>query len=258
MKFTCGICGYVYDEEKTGVKFADLPDNWVCPVCGAGKAAFKKVEEAPVIERASLFTISYGLFVLTTKDGNKHNGCIINTLTQVTDTPTQIQITVQKKNYTCELIQKSKVFNISVLSEEVPFSIFQRFGFQCGRTVDKFAGFDEKALSANGLYFLTSYANGLISAKVVKEIDLGTHMMFIGEVTEGRVLSKVPSVTYTYYQAHIKPRPAAPQTAGDKWVCKICGYIYDDAKEKIKFVDLPDTWLCPLCKHPKSDFEKVK
>jgi flavin reductase (DIM6/NTAB) family NADH-FMN oxidoreductase RutF len=253
MKYICSVCGYVYDEEKEGKKFAELPDTWACPRCGAPKSSFK-----PVVQPEAFFKISYGLYLLSTKLGEKDNACIINTLTQVTVTPTQVQVTVNKSDYTCELIQKSKIFAVSMLDESTPFDLFKRFGFQSGRTVDKFAGFDWEDRTDNHSYFLTKYANSFVSAKVVSEIDLGTHIMFIGEVTQAKVLNANPSLTYNYYQANIKPKPQqAKPAASAKWVCRICGYVYDDAKEKIPFEKLPDTWTCPLCHHPKSDFDKV-
>jgi flavin reductase (DIM6/NTAB) family NADH-FMN oxidoreductase RutF len=257
MKYICSVCGYVYDEEKEGKKFSELPEDWKCPKCGSPKSKFAP---APDIDLTALFSITYGLYVISTKDGEKDNGCIINTLSQVTATPLRIEATLQKQDYTYELIKKSKVFNVSALSTEVPFDVFKRFGYQSGRTADKFGDFAPKARSANGVYYLTDYALSFISAKVVKTVDLGTHVMFIGEVTEARNLAKKEPCTYSYYQRNIKPKPQMPAGSGTgaKWVCRICGYVYDDSKEKIKFEDLPSTWTCPLCHHPKSDFDKMK
>jgi flavin reductase (DIM6/NTAB) family NADH-FMN oxidoreductase RutF len=257
MKYICTVCRYVYDEEKEGKKFCDLPADWTCPKCHQPKSAFKPLEDP--VELPAMFTLSYGLFVLFSKDGKKNNGCIVNNVSQVTDLPLQIQVTVQKHNYTCELIQKTHRFNLSILDESVPFEVFKRFGFQSGRNVDKFEGFSPVSLSLNGLYYLTQYSNAFISGQVTKEIDLGTHVMFIATVSEAKVLAKTRSVTYAYYHANIKPKPQPAPSASTaaKWVCRICGYVYDDAKEKVKFEDLPATWTCPLCHHPKSDFDKI-
>lgn len=199
--------------------------------------------------KETLFKLTYGLFVLTARDGNKDNGCIINTAMQITDTPLQICIAVNKANYTLEMIEKTGAFNISILSEDAPFSVFQRFGFQSGRTVEKFEGFEEKQRSANEIFYLTEYTNAYISAKVVNTVDCGTHMMLVAEVTQARVLSDVPSVTYDYYFKNIKPKPEKKASKG--YVCKICGYVYEGDP-------LPEDFICPLCKHPASDFEKIE
>lgn len=168
-------------------------------------------------------------------------------------TPNRISIAVNKTNYTCELIQRSGMFNISVLSEAADFSLFQRFGFQSGRTVNKFAGFAGCRRSFNGLYYITEGTNAYFSAVVEQEIDLGTHMLFIASVEDMEVLSEEPSASYTYYQAHIKPQPQKTEAAAagkTVWRCRICGYTYEGE-------ELPEDFLCPLCKHPASDFEKV-
>ncbi len=199
------------------------------------------------MQKEALFKITYGLFVLSTRDGEKDNGCIINTAMQVTDTPLQIAVAVNKSNYTLEMIEKSGVFNVSILSENTPFSVFENFGFKSGRTEDKFTDFANKKRAQNGVYYITEYTNAFISAKVVQTIDCGTHIMFIGEVTEAEILSDKPSVTYDYYFKNIKPKPEAKKTG---YVCKICGYVYEGEP-------LPDDFICPLCKHPASDFEKL-
>ena len=203
----------------------------------------------------ALFSLSYGLFVATAKYEEKDNGCIINTTMQVTSVPNQISITINKNNYTTELIKKSGKFNISVLSQKAPFSIFERFGFQCGKDVDKFLGYDGAKRAENGILYVTEETNAYFSCSVVKEIDLGTHILFIASLDEAEVLSDIPSMTYEYYFANVKPKKEAPKSEGRVWVCKICGYTYDESIEKVKFEDLPDDWVCPLCKHPKSDFE---
>lgn len=201
------------------------------------------------MDAKAMFKFSYGLFVLSARENGFDNGCIINTAMQVTVAPNQIAITVNKTNKTHDMIHATGVFNLSMLSEQTPFSIFQRFGFQCGRNVDKFAGFDQKKRSENGLYYITDYANAYVSGKVVREVDLGTHTLFIAEVTEAEVLSDIPSVTYTYYQEHIKPQPEAPKNGKTVWVCKVCGYVYEGE-------ELPPDFICPICKHGAADFEK--
>lgn len=199
--------------------------------------------------KETLFKLSYGLFVLSARDGVKDNGCIINTAIQVTDTPLQICVAVNKQNYTLEMIQKSGCFNLSVLSEEAPFDIFKRFGFSSGRDTEKFADFPHKQRSANEIFYLTQYANAFISAKVVNTVDCGTHVVLIAEVTQARVLSDAPSVTYDYYFKNIKPKPEKKQSKG--YICKICGYVYEGDP-------LPEDFICPLCKHPASDFEPLQ
>ena len=208
---------------------------------------------AAEVDPNALFKFSYGLFVLTAKDGAKDNGCIINTAAQLTDTPKRITIAVNKANYTHDMILKTGVFNVSVLSEDVGMATFQRFGFQSGRDADKFAGCEGLQRSANGLYYITEGANAVLSGKVIQTVDCGTHTLFIADVTEAKILSKEPSVTYAYYFAHIKPKPlpAAMSDAPKKgWICKICGYVYEGE-------DLPADFICPICKHGVADFEKL-
>ncbi len=208
------------------------------------------------IENAALNQISYGLFILSTWAGGKDNACVVNTVCQVTSNPRQVTVAVNRDNYTRDLILKSRVFNVSILSEEAPFSLFQDFGFRSGRDSDKFAGREDVARSANGLYYLTRYANAFFSAKVLSVTELSTHTLFLAEITEARKLSDVPSATYAYYHAHIKPSAKKPAASGGGkvWVCSVCGYTYDEAKEGVPFEALPEDWVCPLCKHPKSDF----
>ena len=198
--------------------------------------------------KETLFKLTYGLFVLSSRDGLKDNGCIINTVMQVTDTPLQIAVAVNKNNYTLEMIEKSGIFNVSVLSEDVPFSVFERFGFKSGREENKFSDFEYKQRSANDIYYITKYTNAYISAKVVNMIDCGTHMMIIAEVTQALTLSDTPSVTYDYYFKNIKPKPEAKKKG---YVCKICGYVYEGDP-------LPEDFICPWCKHPASDFEPLQ
>ena len=198
--------------------------------------------------KETLFKLTYGLFVLSARDGMKDNGCIINTVMQVTDTPLQIAVAINKNNYTLEMIEKSGVFNVSVLSEDVPLSVFERFGFKSGREENKFSDFEYKQRSCNDVYYITNYTNAYISAKVVNMIDCGTHMMIIGEVTQALTLSDKPSVTYDYYFKNIKPKPEAKKKG---YVCKICGYVYEGDP-------LPEDFICPWCKHPASDFEPLQ
>lgn len=205
------------------------------------------------IQGEAMFKFSYGLFVLTAKDGDKDNGCIINTAAQLTDSPKRINIAVNKANYTHDMILKTGVFNVSVLSEKADFDTFKRFGFASGRDTDKFAGFEKSVeRSANGLYYVTEGVNSFMSAKVIDAHDYGTHTLFIAEVTEAQVISPDPSVTYAYYFAHIKPKPQ-PKIEEKKvgWVCKICGYVYEGDP-------IPEDFICPLCKHPASDFERIE
>ena len=200
---------------------------------------------------SAMFKLSYGLFVVTAKGEKGHNGCITNTVMQVTTQPNRITLAVNKANYTHDLIANGGQFNVSVISEAADFDLFKHFGFQSGRDVDKFGYYEPWRLSNNGLAYVTEGTNAYISAKVISAQDLGTHTLFIADVTEEKVLSDVPSATYAYYFANIKPRPtAAEKNAPTKWRCKICGY-------EIETEELPDDFICPWCKHGKVDFEKV-
>ena len=207
---------------------------------------------AAKVDPAVMHKFSYGLFVLTAKSGEKDNGCIINTAAQLTSSPNRINIAVNKANYTHDMILNTGVFNISFLTESVPFDTFKRFGFASGKDTDKFAGFEENvARSANGLLYVTQNTNAFMSAKVIESYDYGTHTLFVAEVTEAEILSEEPSVTYTYYFDHIKPKPQPKieeETHG--YVCKICGYVYEGD-------ELPPDFICPLCKHGVEDFEKI-
>ena len=206
-----------------------------------------------MIEKEAMFKIPYGLFVLTVKDGEKQNGCIVNTVAMITDTPKRITVYVNKANYTEELLRKTGVCNVSVLTESTPFEIFKQFGFASGREVDKFA---DKAYptTENGVYYIPEHTNAVLSAKVVDSYDYDTHTLFVAEVTYAKTLSDEKSVTYDYYQSNIKPKPGAPKaeekpTENEKWVCKICGYEHEGP--------LPEDFICPWCKHPAEDFERV-
>ena len=195
----------------------------------------------------ALFKIGYGLYVVTSNDGKKDNGLIVNTISQVTSTPNRVAVCINKQNYSHHVIKQTGVMNVNCLSTDAPFSVFETYGFQSGRGVDKFAGTDMPR-SDNGLIFLPQYVNALMSLKVEQVIDLDTHGMFICSVTEARVLSDKETMTYNYYQQHVKPRP---KTEGKKgWVCKICGYVHEGE-------ELPDDFICPLCKHGAADFERI-
>lgn len=202
-----------------------------------------------MIENQAMYKISYGLYMLTTTDGEKQNGCIVNTVSMITDEPKRLVVFVNKANYSNELLKKTGVFNVSVLTEKTPFETFKQFGFQSGKDVDKFAG-AVYPKAENGLYYLPN-ANAMMSAKVVDSYDYGTHTLFVAEVTEAVKLSDEKSTTYEYYQSNIKPKPQAKadEQGKEKWVCKVCGYTHEGP--------LPDDFVCPWCKHPASDFEKV-
>ena len=205
------------------------------------------------MDKKAMYKLSYGLFVLTARDGEKDNGCIINTAIQAASEPNQLSICVNKANYTHDMIERTGKFTVSVLSEQADFELFKHFGFQSGRDVDKFTNFTGCARGADGLYYITEGTNAYISVTVDKTVDLGSHTMFIGEITDMAVLSDTPSTTYEYYQNHIKPKPQAVGKT-DKgqtvWRCRICGYEYVGEK-------IPDDFICPICKHPASDFEKI-
>ena len=207
----------------------------------------KSDELANKSDMTALFRIGYGLYVVTSNDGKKDNGLIVNTVTQLTDTPNRVAVNINKANYSHHVIKQTGVLNVNCLSVEAPFSVFQQFGFQTGRSVDKFAGQTVRR-SDNGLVFLDKYINAFMSLKVEQYVDLGTHGMFICSVTEARVMSDQDTMTYTYYQKYVKPKP---QTEGKQgFVCKVCGYIYEGD-------ELPEDYICPLCKHGAADFEPI-
>ena len=200
-----------------------------------------------MIDNSSVFKLSYGLFVLFARNNDKDNACIINTAQQVTQDPLRISVTVNKDNLTHMLIYKTKKLNISVLSEDVPFDVIKKFGFVSGMNEEKIKDGDYPR-SENGICYLAEYSNAYISAEVIDTVDLGTHTMFICDVTEAKTLSESPSVTYDYYFKHIKPKPESAKKKG--YVCKICGYVYEGD-------ELPEDYICPICKHPASDFEPL-
>ena len=207
----------------------------------------QSAERANKNDLTALFKLGYGLYVVTTNDGEKDNGLIVNTVTQLTDNPNRVAVNINKENYSHHIIKKTGVMNVNVLSVDAPFALFENFGFQSGRQADKFAHW-KTYRADNGLPFLAQYINAFLSLQVEQYVDLGTHGMFICTVTEARVISDKPTMTYAYYQENVKPKP---QTEGKKgFVCKICGYIYEGDT-------LPDDFVCPLCKHGAADFEPI-
>lgn len=199
-------------------------------------------------DATALFNIGYGLYVVTSNDGEKDNGLIVNTVTQVTNTPNRVAVTINKQNYSYHIIKQTGKMNVNVLSVDAPFKVFESFGFRSGRTVNKFEGCTVQR-SDNGLVILPRYINSFISLKVENYVDVGTHGIFICEVTEARVINKNETMTYSYYQSNVKPKP---KTEGKKgFVCKICGYVYEGE-------ELPEDFICPLCKHGAADFEPIK
>lgn len=205
------------------------------------------------MDKKAMYKLSYGLFVLTAKDEEKDNGCIINTAIQASSVPNQLSICVNKANLTHDMIVKTGKFTVSVISQDAGFDLFKHFGFQSGKDVDKFKNFEKCKRGENSIYYITEGTNAYISVNVSKTEDLGSHTMFIGEITDMEVLSETPSVTYDYYLKNIKPQPENVGTTTDGktiWRCTICGYEYVGE-------ELPEDFICPLCKHPASDFEKI-
>lgn len=201
----------------------------------------------------AMYKLSYGLFVLTAKMDGKDNGCIINTAIQAASSPNQISICVNKANLTHDMIKETAEFTVSIISVNATFDLFKRFGFQSGKTADKFANFKGMKRGSNGLYYVTEGTNAYICVKVEKMEDLGSHTMFIGTIKDMEVLDSAASATYAYYMDNIKPKPEAVKKTEDGktvWRCKICGYEYVGE-------ELPEDFICPTCKHPASDFEKV-
>ena len=200
-----------------------------------------------MIDNKALFKLSYGLYVITTNDGARDNGCIVNTVVQVADD--KISVAISKANYTCETVMRTGVMNALSLSVEAPFKVFEAFGFRSGRDVNKFEDCKPER-SENGLAVLPRYINSVLSLKVTSSVDLGSHMLFICELTEAKVISDAESMTYAYYHASVKPKPETKAKAKG-YVCTVCGFIYDEA-------DIPDDYECPLCHHPRSVFEEIK
>lgn len=200
------------------------------------------------IDNSAFFKISYGLFVLSSKQEENDNGCIINTVMQVTDNPKQIIFAVNKQNLTHDMIIKTKTANISILSVDAPFSVFENFGFKSGRDTDKMSGIDYITRANNGVFYLNQYTNSVLCANVTETHDLGTHTEFLADISEAFVLNDKTSMTYQYYFDNVKPKPEKKKKG---FVCKICGYVYEGDS-------LPDDYICPLCKHPASDFEPLQ
>lgn len=200
------------------------------------------------MELNAINKIGYGLYILTARLDGEDNGCIINSVSQVALNPDRIMVSVSNTSYTCEMIKKSKVFNLSILSEETPFYVFEHFGFSSGREKNKFEKTDNLIRSQNGVYVVPKYANSYLSADVTDIIELGTHTLFIATVTEQKLLTDAPSITYDYYHKNTKPKPQATEKTGYR--CDICGYIYEGD-------DIPEDFICPICKHGISDFSKI-
>lgn len=200
------------------------------------------------MDQKALFQITYGLYLLTTHQQGVDNGCIINTVMQIAEEPDRLAISVSKRNLTCAMLRQTREFNVSMLTTDADFALFKRFGMQSGRDTDKFEGFEGVTRTENGLYRLTESTNAYLSGVVVQEVDLGTHMLFIAEMTDGQVLSNDPPCTYTYYQNHIKPKPV--QREKKSWVCEVCGYVHEGET-------LPEGFVCPLCKHGREVFRPV-
>ena len=207
-----------------------------------------KEEKKPELDPKALFKIGYGLYVVTCNDGKKDNGLIVNTVTQLTDTPLRVAVNINKLNYSHDVIKKSGLLNVNCLNNEAPFSVFQKFGFASGRDKNKFEG-EELTRSENGLVVLSNHINAFFSLKVMNYVDLGTHGMFICEVTESKIINNIETMTYNYYQANVKPKPDTEKKKG--FVCKVCGYVYEGDT-------LPEDIVCPLCKHGAADFEEIK
>ena len=201
------------------------------------------------MNKKAMYKLSYGLYLLTAREGERDNGCIVNTAVQVANNPARISVAVIKENLTCDMIVNTGRCCLSVLTQDAPFSLFERFGMQSGRTADKFADMDGVARSESGLCYLTKHANAYLALEVTASYDLGSHMLFICQAAEGEVLSDEPSCTYAYYQSVIKNSAAAP-TPKKGWRCTVCGYVYEGE-------NLPPDFVCPLCKHGPEDFEPI-
>ncbi|MCL2671056.1 MAG: flavin reductase [Clostridiales bacterium] len=220
-------------------------------LCATLPAAPSAVDAPPaIIDRKTMRALSYGLFVLTARDGAKDNGCIINTVTQIADNPLCITIAVNKANFTRDMIVKTGEFAVSVLTQETPFRVFEHFGFHSGRDTNKFADCSAEHRTAGGILYVPKFTNAVIAAKVTESIDCGSHTLFVAEVTEAFALPGAPSATYQYYFDHIKPKPQPREEKKKGYVCKICGYVYEGDP-------LPADFICPLCKHGAADFETL-
>lgn len=201
------------------------------------------------MNKKAMYNLTYGLFILTAKDGDKDNGCIVNTVSQVTTEPNRIVVAVNKQNYTHDMIVKTGIFNVSILTENSKFETYKHWGFQSGANVDKVESITYKR-AENGVIYLAEETNAFLSAKVVSATDLGTHTLFLADVTDCEVISEDESVTYSYYQKNIKTTPA-PADKKKGFICTVCGYVYEGDT-------LPDDFICPWCKHPASDFKRIE
>lgn len=211
----------------------------------------KEIKAEGNMDNNAIRKISYGLYVLTAREGSKDNGCIVNTVIQSSSTPNTICVCVNKENYTRDMIMRTGAFTLSIISEEANFGLFKRFGFQSGRDTDKLDGFAEYKRASNGSVYITEGTNAFICVRMIKSVDLGSHTAFFGEITDMGVLNDTPSATYEYYHENIKPKPEnAPKGGKTVWRCTVCGYEYVGE-------ELPEDFICPLCKHPASDFEKI-
>ena len=198
------------------------------------------------MDKKALHRLSYGLYLLSAREGERDNACIINTAVQVANSPVLVSVAVLKDNLTCGMVESTGRFALSVLTQDAPMELFRRFGMQSGRAADKFAGFAAVTRTESGLYRLTEHANAYLSLEVTAAHDLGSHMLFIGRAAEAEVLSDSPSCTYAHYQDTIRKQPAAKKG----WRCKVCGYVYEGES-------LPADFVCPLCKHGPEDFEPI-
>lgn len=199
----------------------------------------------------ALFKFTYGLYIITSEENGTDNGCVVNTAGQITDSPNRIAVTINKNSKTHDMIKNTGVLNVSVLAENADFELFRHFGFQSGNDTDKFSDFTDYKRANNGITYITRGTNAYISARVENEIDEGTHTMFIAIVEDAETLSDIPSATYAYYHSNIKPKPQENKKGKTVWRCKVCGYEYIGEK-------LPEDFICPICKHHASDFEKIE
>lgn len=198
----------------------------------------------------ALFQIPYGLYLLSAREQDFDNACIINTLSQVTDSPNRISVCVSRKNLTCDMILHTGVLTVSMLSREAPYALFQRFGFQSGRETNKFQGFGSVIRTQNGLLRLTEYTNAFVSGSVCSSVDLGSHILFIADLTDAGILHEEPTMTYSDYHSYVKPKRPAEEAPKSGYRCKICGYVYEGEA-------LPEDFVCPVCKHGAQDFERI-
>lgn len=200
------------------------------------------------MDMSALYKISYGLYVVTSNDGNRDNGLIVNTVTQVADSPAKVAVTINKKNYSHDVIKKTGIMNVNCLTTDAPFSVFEKFGFKSGKDTEKFKGVSADR-TENGLIIVPDYVGAVISLEVENYIDVGSHGMFICKVTETKNFSDTENMTYTYYHKNVKPAPKPAAKKG--FVCKICGYVYEGDT-------LPEDYICPICKHGAVDFEPIE